>query len=145
MSGGVKIFLTLLLLPLLASIGHDIYINYFSDSDKIKEIKRLQIDPDEFLVSDLGWIWQTYNPSSMEAAREQIQPEVWKAQVDPVLQLPTMVVAFFPCFFGCVFLLFALVLGVWPFSRYGFSRKDKADDFAVYKHAKSHSIKYKKR
>lgn len=145
MTGGVKTLLTILLLPLLASIGHDVYINYFSDSDKIKEIKRLQIDPDEFLVSDLGWIWQEYSPNTMKTARENIQTEVWKESVDPILQLPTMVVAFLPCFFGCVFLIFALVLGVWPFSRYGFTRKGKEEDFEVYKHAKANSLKYKKR
>ena len=145
MSGGVKIFLFILLLPLMASIGHDVYINYFSDSDKIKEIKRLQIDPNEFLVSDVGWIWQEYHPSSMETARTMVEAEVWKVQVDPILQLPTMVVSFFPFFFGCVFLLLALVLGVWPFSRYGFTKKEKAEDFAVYKHAKSRAIKYTKK
>ena len=145
MSGGVKIFIFILLLPFFAGVGHDVYINYFSDDQKIKEIKRLQIDPEEFLVSDMGWIWTNYSPSTMQAARDMVEVEVWKESVDPILQLPTMIVGIFPLFFGCIFLLLSFVLGVWPFSRYGYARKEKAEDFAVYKHAKTKAIKYSKK
>ena len=145
MSSGLRNFIILMLLPFMAAAGHDIYLNYFSDSDKIKHLKSLQVDPDKFLVSDLGWIWHTYHPKSMEMARTMVEPAVWTAQVDPILQMPSMLVGIVPFGIGCVFLVLAFVLGVWPFAKYGQLRRQKDEDFAVYKHAKSKAIQYKKK
>lgn len=145
MSGNVKAFLFIMLLPFLAAMSHDVYFNYFSDDQKVKQIKRLQIDPEEFMVSDLGWIWDTYYPTSMKTARTMVEPDVWKAQVDPILQLPSMIVGLIPFFLGCIFLLLAFVLGVWPFSRYGRARRENEDDYAVYRHAKTRAVKFSKK
>ena len=145
MPTGAKVLLFFLFIPFLAGIGHDVYLNYFSDDEKIKTVKRLQIDPEAFLPSDLGWIWEEYHISSMDLARTMVEPEIWKEQVDPILQLPTMVVGAVPLALGIVFLLISFILGVWPFSRYGKLRKQKDDDFAVYKSAKESSYKYNKK
>ena len=145
MSGGVKTFLVILLIPFLAGAGHDVYLNYFSNDEKIKQAKRLQINPEDFLASDLGWVWGNYHPASMEMARGAVEPEIWQSNVDPILQLPAMVVGLIPFALGVIYSLLAFVLGIWPFSRYGKLRKQKDDDFAVYKHAKSNAIKYTKK
>lgn len=145
MSSSVKTFVFILLIPFLAGLGHDLYLNYFSDKQKIEQVKRLQIDPEKFLASDLGWIWENYFPASMETARGMVEPEIWQLQVDPILQMPTIIVGIIPFFIGCVFLLLAFVLGVWPFSRYGKLRRQKEDDFAVYSHAKEKAVKFTKK
>ncbi len=142
MSGGIKAFLIILLLPFLAGVGHDVYLNYFSDDEKIKQAKRLQINPEDFLASDLGWVWENYHPASMEMARDMVDPEKWQSDVDPILQLPAMVVGIVPFMLGLIYSFLAFILGIWPFSRYGQMRKTKDDDFAVYKHAKSNAIKF---
>lgn len=145
MPNNVKIIIFILLLPFFAGLGHDVYINYFSGSDKIKQIKQLQIDPGKFIASDIGWVWNEYAPENMKAARTMVEPEIWKEQVDPILKLPTMVAGIIPAFVGFVFLLIAFVLGVWPFSQYGRARREKEEDFAVYGHAKSNAVKYNKK
>ena len=145
MSGSVKLFLFITLLPLFAAIGHDVHLNYFADAEKIKQVKNLRVNPEDFLASDMGWVWQEYHKPSMDIARSSVEPEIWKEKVDPLLQLPTMVVGFIPFFIGCVFLLLTFVLGVWPFSRYGKIRKSSDSDYAVYKHAKANTTKYSKK
>jgi hypothetical protein len=134
-----------MLLPFFAAVGHDIYFNYFSDEEKIKQVQKLRINPEEYLVSDMGWVWQKYHPASMQMARDAIEPEIWMQEVDPILQLPTMVVGLVPFFLACIFLLLTFVLGVWPYTRYGKIRKSKEEDFAVYKHAKTNTMKYTKK
>ncbi len=145
MSGAAKTLLFILFLPFLAALSHDVYLNYFSDDQKMKQVKRLQINPDDFMFSDTGWMWNNYHPATMETARTMVEPEVWKEKVDPLLQLPSMAVALIPFFIGCAFLLLSFVLGVWPFSRQGTIRKTSEDDFAVYKHAKTKAVKFSKK
>lgn len=105
----------------------------------------MQIDPDDFKISDLGWIWKEYHEDSMEMVHDNVENQAWDEKVNPILQLPTMVVASVPFFLGCIYYLLAFFLGVWPFSRHGMMRSTPSDDFAVYKHAKSKSIKYSKK
>ncbi len=146
MSSSGKIFLFILLLPFFAALGHDVYYSYFSDDQKIKQIERMNIDPDAFKVSDTGWIWQTYSPDTMEQSRNAIEPAIWAEKIDPILQYPTMVIALIPFAIGIIFCIFALILGVWPFTRVGtrFSN-EQADEYAVYKHAKGKSTKYSRK
>ena len=145
MPSSVKIFLFITLLPFFAAVGHDVHLNFLSDEEKIKQVQNLRVDPEDFIASDMGWVWNHYHPTSMAMARDGVEPEIWKQKVDPILQLPTMVVGFIPFFIGCVFLLLTFVLGVWPFSRYGKIRKSSEADFAVYKHAKTNAAKYSKK
>lgn len=146
MSGGGKIFLFILLLPFLAVLGHDVYYSYFSNDDKIRQVERLNIDPNAFEMSDLGWIWNNYSPDTMEIARDGVEPDIWKEKVDPILQYPAMIVVIIPFAMGLIFCLFARILGVWPFAdkMSSFSRKGKESD-AVYKHAKSKALKYSRK
>lgn len=145
MPSGAKILLFILLMPFLAALGHDVYQSYLSDDDKIKQVKRLKVDLDEFKPSDVGWIWQKYHKESMEMAYNSVEPEMWEKKVNPILQMPSMGVGIVPFILGCVYLLLSFILGVWPFSRHGQLKSDGKDDFAVYKHAKSKTIKYSKK
>lgn len=145
MSSGGKKLLFLLFLPFLLAVSHDVYFNYFSSDQKIRQVKQLRIDPEEFMASDLGWIWHNYHPASLETARTMVEPTIWKAQVDPILQLPSMVVGIIPFIIGCVFLILAFILGVWPFSKYGAARKESKEDFVVYQNAKAKSVNFTKK
>jgi|GEM_PF-2373535 len=149
MPDGAKTLLVILLIPFLLALGHDLYINYFSDDEKIREVKALRIDPEKFLISDAGWVWNEYSASTMEATRGMIDPETWTAKLDPVLQLPTMIVGLIPWAMTLVYLSFSALFGFWPCTNsvisFGGKRRRKNDDFAVYKHAKTKSVKYKKK
>jgi len=142
MPNSAKILLFVLLFPFFAAVGHDVYINYFSTPEKQKQIERLQFNFDEFMISDTGWVWNEYAKDSMEIARGSIEPEQWTAQIDPILQLPTMVVGLIPFAIGVIFLVISFVLGVGMFKRQGKRRKENADDFAVYKHAQDKQVKF---
>lgn len=146
MSGGGKTFLFILLLPFLAALGHDVYYSYLSDDDKIKKVERLQIDPKEFLPSDLGWLWHEHSPGTMQTARDSIEEDVWNKKINPVLQYPSMVIALMPFLIGVIFCIFSRILGVWPFSENmgSLSKKRKNSD-SVYKHAKSKAMKYSRK
>ena len=94
MPDGAKTLLIILFIPFLFALGHDLYLNYFSDDEKVRELKALRIDPQEFLVSDTGWIWNEYSPNTMQTLRDTIEPATWTTKLDPVLQLPTMAVSY---------------------------------------------------
>ena len=148
MPDGAKTFLVLMLIPFLLGLGHDIYFNYFSDDEKIAEIKAMRVDPKEFLVSDAGWVWNEYSPNTMEASRMSFAPETWRKYIDPVLQLPTMVVGLIPWAIAATYLLIAYILGIWPCQGRMLNflpRRKRKDDQAVYKNAKTNATKYKRK
>ena len=149
MPDGAKTLLVLLLIPFLLGLGHDVYFNYFADDAKIKAFKKMQIDPEEFLISDLGWVWNEYSPNTMETMRDSTEQESWVSYVDPVLQLPTMVVGLIPFAIVAAYLLLAWILGIWPcqgrhINIGGTRKRGKKEDFSAYKNAKLKKTKYKK-
>lgn len=145
MSASGKIFLFILLLPFLTAAGHDVYYSYWLDEDNKRQVERLNIDPDVFQMSDLGWIWDNYSPDTMQMTRDNVEAEIWKEKVDPVLQYPTMLVAIVPFIIGVIYCIFARLLGVWPFVKIPSRFTSKEDDYAIYKHAKSKSINYSRK
>lgn len=124
-------------IPLIIAVSHDVYINYFSDSQKIAEIKRLQVDPNEFMMSDLGWVWREYSADTMQMARDMTEEASWQANIDPILQKPTMLVALIPLGAAIVALLFTFIIGIWPFQRFGKSRKENKTNYGIYKNARA--------
>jgi len=124
------------------------YFNYFSDDEKIREIKAMRVDPSEFLISDAGWVWNEYAPNSMETARMSFETPTWKKYIDPVLQLPTMIVGLIPWAIAAAYLLIAYILGIWPCQGRLLNflpKRKRNDDYAVYKHAKTNAAKYKRK
>lgn len=136
MPPAAKNLLLIVLIPLILAAGHDIYLNYFSDNAKIQEIKNLDIDLSYFMMSDLGWIWQNYSPSSMEAVKETVAPETWETAINPVLKQTSILVAIVPFLASLAFLGLTFLMGIWPFSKHGKLRKEKRDGYGVYRNAK---------
>ena len=145
MPQAAKILLFICALPFLAGLGHDVYLNYFSDDEKMREIKNLQVNPQDFMMSDLGWVWQRYSPNTMEMVRGMVEPKVWENKIDPILQEPTLLVTAAPIVAAIIALLVTFVLGVWPFTRIGHKRKESKTNFGVYKNAKGKKVSYKKK
>jgi hypothetical protein len=145
MSNEIKTFLFIMLIPFFAALGHDLYVNYFNTDAKIERVKELNIDPKKFMISDLGWIIDEYVPKTLKKARTQVERPTWKKKIDPILQSSTMLVSLVPFLTSCAYLIFAFIIGVFPFSRFGKGKRTKHDDFAVYKHAQEKSIKFKRR
>jgi len=139
----MRILLFVLILPFFAAVGHDIYINHFSDDDKIRDVKRLNIDVEGFQVSDLGWVWQEYSADSYDTVRASIDPEKWEADIDPVLEMPTMVVAIIPFIIGSIIVL--IFYGYQNRGTLFASKRTKKEDMTVYKHAKDNAIKFKRK
>ena len=145
MPSTAKKILFILLIPFLLSLGHDVYINYFSDDQKIREIKNLRINTDKFMLSDLGWVWQEYSPSTLEMARDMTREDSWKTDIDPILAQPTLYVSIIPFIAGVIGLLVTFILGIWPFSRFGDQRKRDKAGYGIYKKAKGKTRTYYKK
>lgn len=139
MSGNAKIWLVILLLPFLAAIGYDFNANYFSTPEQKAKLEALQIDPEAYHISDLGYIFLTHAPDEYHLARESIAPETWNAWIDPVLQTETFVVALAPFAVFCVWLLIARIFSLWPFagspliSRKSGDKLDRVQNAAAFK------------
>ena len=130
MSGGSKLFLFILFLPFLLALGHDLHLAYFSNDEKIQQLENLNIDTSQFRISDLGWVWTNRSADSYEWARQNVSTDTWQNILDPILQLPTMVVALIPFVFGILILMIMFVLGVGPYK--GMSNKGNSE-YSVYK------------
>lgn len=143
MSDGVKTLCIVLLIPFLLAAGHDIYTNYFSDQEKIEKVEKLDIEPEKFQFSDVGYLWVTYAPNSHDAARESIDEASWKSFIEPVLRTPTMIVAAAPAA-----VVYGLLLILWVFGLPPFQRIKKAKgpaDFDVYNRHGNKQMKYKRK
>lgn len=142
----MRILLFILLIPFLASLGHDIYYNYLSDDIKIKQLQRLQIDPNDFKPSDFGWLWREYGMGTFEAVRDSANQNTWKNYIDPVLRQSAVIT------FGlglltvlALMLINKVVSGGIPMPWKLIRNRSKKNDFQVFKHAKQKSMKFKKR
>lgn len=145
MSNNAKTLLFILFIPFLAAVGHDVYLNYFSTPEKMKEVERLQINVDEYVISDTGWIWHEYSKETMNAARGSVTAEVWDSYINPILELPTMMIFGIPLGLYIIFLIVTFALGVGPFAHRGKMRKQKPDDFAVYRKAEEKKVKFNRK
>ena len=75
------------LLP-AAAIGHDCYIAYHSP--EIGDFMQA------FRLSDAGWLWVTYHKDSFDWAQANISEDFWGMAIDPLLRLPSVVLAAVP-------------------------------------------------
>ena len=77
----------LLAMPALAALGHDIYMAYTG---------KLPGGSNALQLSDVGWLWTTYEPESFKWARQNADPLLWKGYIDPLLEQTAAIVAAFP-------------------------------------------------
>jgi hypothetical protein len=139
----MRILLFLLILPFLAAVGHDLYINYYLDEDKLRDLQNLRPSLKDFLISDLGWVWNKYAPTGMEIFKDTVQPGTWENIFLPILQKPTMLITAIP--FAALFVLNMIIKifkgeKIINFEARG-AKKHKVEP-NVYKHAKSKNMKF---
>ena len=72
-------------LPFFAALGHDVHL--------MKEkTGSYEFNKEEFVFSDLGWIWVKYDESSYNRKRKQWPDEWWEKYLDPLLSQDAVVV-----------------------------------------------------
>ncbi len=144
MSGGAKLFIFILFLPFFAAVGYDTYLAYFSSEERMNKVENLNIDPDAFRVTDLGWVWLKNSTGSFNWAREMMPMDTWTRYIDPLLQAPTMLVALIPGVTGILFMMITFVLGIGSFRQYSTKNKQQAE-YSVYENAKTNKMKFSKK
>lgn len=127
MDGNAKIWLVILLLPFLAAIGYDFNANYLSTPEQKAKLEALQIDPEAYHISDLGYILLNETPDTYQMLRDTTTPETWDSWIDPVLQTYTFVVALVPFAIFCIWLLIARIFSLWPFAGIPLISRKSAD------------------
>lgn len=116
MPASAKSFLLILAIPLILAISHDVYLNFFSTQDKINDVTSLNIDAEKFQMTPLGWVWMEYSQSTHDMVRDSVSPEQWRDIIVPILKTETIYVSLAPFAIGVVYILFAWMLGIWPFA-----------------------------
>ena len=81
----ISLILFILALPILAVIGHDLYVTY-QDQDFSKAM----------MLSDVGYLWRNYAPGAFEWAENNIDKSTWSGLIVPVLEQTAAVVAAIP-------------------------------------------------
>ena len=148
MSGTVKLWCFILLLPFFAAIGHDFYANYLIDPQKKAKLEAFDIDPQAYQLSDLGYLLVTYVPEAYENSRLMVGEESWTKYVDPVLREFTFVVALVPAAIFYLYLILAKLFGLPPFTgvRLGRTSEPTGKYDGVFKDRdKEANFKYKRR
>ena len=105
--------------PFFVALGHDLWLMYEKTGG---------FDWNQFVFSDLGWLWVTYHEKSYNRAHKTWDDDFWTSYVDPVLYMDAVVVGA-----ALSLLLYLIVIPL----HLGGSRKsdrhslyDKKDDFS---------------
>ena len=147
MSSSVKVLCFIVLLPFLAAIGHDFYVNYMATPEQKTKLSNLEIDPSKYMSSDFGYLLNKYAPDTMEMARDHISPDTWKYNIDPILRQDTFIVALAPAVLFYIYLLIAFVTGIPPYRGRRFGKQAVTSNYeGVFKNRdQSNQMKYKRR
>lgn len=116
MSDGARLWCFLLLIPFFATLGHDLWANYYANEEQKTRLEAFEIDPTAYQGSDLGYLLVAYVPEIYEAAREMVGQDNWAKWVDPILRLYTFVVALIPPILFFIWLLISRIFDLWPFA-----------------------------
>lgn len=116
---GYTFLLSILALPVLAALGHDIYVTY-QDQDLNKAM----------MFSNVGWLWTHYHAESFDTVRKSMSPENWHRLNVYVLEQKTILIAAVPFIIAAVILAVLRVLNLPPFQDAGSMGKFKKNGFS---------------
>jgi hypothetical protein len=102
---GIVVLCFLLVLPIFAVLGHDIYVTY-QDQDFTKPM----------MFSDVGYLWTNYEPDTYEWARKNIDPGTWEHVVTPFLEQTSVIMAAVPALVVFTLLLILRLFKLPPFA-----------------------------
>ncbi|MEM6781660.1 MAG: hypothetical protein AAF569_07330 [Pseudomonadota bacterium] len=143
MNGKLLLFTFILLIPALSVLGHDLYMAYGADEEKIEKLKDLEFDHGVFHLSDIGRLWIAYAPDSLNDVRRSVSLSTWQNFVAPLMEQTALLVALVP-----VILMYFLVAIFWllrigPYAGVKNMKTKAGNDFSVYdKHEKKGKVKY---
>ena len=156
MQANIKLWSFIVLLPLIAAISFDLYVNFYKDEENRAKIEAMDIanippinPSEEYRASDFGYLLVKYIPSVYEGLRGMYDEATWRQWVDPILRLYTVVVAAIPAaaFFLCLLVFQGLkklpdILG----KKKGYKNDKKfMKNDPLDKRSKSEPFKYKRR
>lgn len=131
---GLSILCFLLVLPIFAVLGHDIYATY-KDQDFSKTM----------MFSDVGYLWTRYEPDTYKWAQNNVDQETWDNILTPVLEQTSLLVAAIPAIVVFSLLLILRLFNLPPFasdvsvqkghrkSRFSFGSGDRSKGPMKYK------------
>lgn len=130
---GYSFLFFILAIPVIAALGHDIYITYH-DQNFNKTM----------MFSDVGYLWTHYSPETYDWAKKNLSQKTWSNFLTPFLEQMTLLIAAIPLItFGSV-LGFLKLCGLPPFrdakvmrghkkGQFGFGSGDKKQGRFKYK------------
>lgn len=127
---GVKLLCFLVILPVLACLGHDGYLYY---------LNREAGNGLPFQLSDLGWMWVTYSPESFALVKESVDPGTWNI-VNLILERSGAIL------FGVIAAVVYLVLGVlWMFGLWPFATLSAVRGFERFGEQRKKNVRYNRK
>ena len=131
-------FLFLISIPLLVALGHDAY--FYLDNQYRGD------GTQDFMLSDVGFLWDRYAPEGLKVTRESFDPAEWDLFYKYVLTQYAVVIAGFFAFFFYILTFLLKMLRVWPFNTGSVNvrRKNRKVD-VILGDAKESGYKYKRK
>jgi hypothetical protein len=80
-----SVLIFFLCLPIVAALGHDIYITYHDENYN-----------KAMMFSDIGYLWTHYSKDTYDWARENVDKGTWKKFIGPFLEQRTLLIASLP-------------------------------------------------
>jgi len=102
---GIVVLCFLLVLPIFAALGHDIYVTY-QEQDFTQRMK----------FSNVRYLWSNYEHDTYEWAEKNIEPETWSNLVAPVLDQKSVIIAGVPALVIFSLLLILRLFQLPPFA-----------------------------
>lgn len=102
---GLSILCFLLVLPIFAVLGHDIYVTY-KDQDYSKTM----------MFSDVGYLWTRYEPDTYKWAQNNVDQATWDNILTPVLEQTSVIIAAIPAIVVFSILIVLRLLNLPPFT-----------------------------
>jgi len=129
--------------PALAVLGHDIYIAYNNT-----ELE----GTDRFYLSDIGWLWTEYAPSSYDWVLSAVDETTWNGFIDPLLQQSAIYLASAPLVIFTIILLIMKIFGLGSFEGEGLkvpgitkTKLNKKGDYSFSGDKSKSRAKYKRK
>ena len=98
---GVQIFILIILLPLLAALGHDAWLYYEGGMEVFK-------------LTSAGFLWTNYSPETFTWAADNLNQEIWD-MLNRILPYKAVYIAGVLPAVLCPVLLILYVFRLWPF------------------------------
>lgn len=77
---GVRLFIFIICLPLLAAIGHDIYLFVTQTGlENTGDVLAGGDKPWHSYFATAGWIWTSYSPDTFRTVAQSLEPDEWKS------------------------------------------------------------------